>query len=313
MNALVLGGTQFIGRTLAMELVARGHAVSILTRGRLPVDYEGLHARYVADRRNAESLRQLEGKRFDAVFDVSGYGAADVRPVLEALRPGTETRYVFLSSGAVYKPSSAPLSEDAPKGENEQWGRYGTDKLAAEELLREHRSREGFALSVVRPAYVYGPGNNLYREAYLFDRLERGEVVPVPQGGTTTQFVHIDDLVNLLIDISQRALDGEIEAFNCAHPEPVGWPALVEAAAEAMDVEPRFKGVDYRGVMDPREFFPFRDCTYLLDVGRAARFGLVPAIDLREGLAETYAWYRRVRPRLIDPKMNRVEEALAAG
>ena len=82
------------------------------------------------------------------------------------------------------------------------------------------------------------------------------------------------------------------------------------AAARAANVEPRISHVE-RGALEARSYFPFRDCTYLLDVRKAARFGLpCPQTALEEGMERAYAWYRRERPQLADPKMSRVEEAL---
>lgn len=307
MRVLVLGGTQFVGRAVAEGLIACGWDVSILTRGRLPVGYSGLTRHYRADRRDPASLRELADERFDAVVDVSAYTAADVAPVLDSLRLDG-VRYVLVSSGAVYAPSDAARAEDAPTGENEVWGAYGLGKLEAERLLVAERPQRGYSLTILRPAYLYGPGNNLYREAYLFDRLERGHPVPVPAGGALTRFLHIDDFVRLVVSVL------EAEAFNCAHPEPVGWGDLVRAAAAATDVEPRIVPVDYRGAMEAREFFPFRDQAYLLDAGKAARFGLAkPSVALAEGMRSAYAWYCRERPRLADPKMTRVGEALRRG
>lgn len=310
MRVLVLGGTQFVSRAAASALVVRGHEVAILTRGRLPVACDGLSERLVADRKDAESMRQLRGRAFDAVLDCSGYVAADVACVLEALRPEAGTRYVFLSSGAVYRPADAPVAEDAPKGENEHWGPYGLGKLAAERLLEQERDRRGFELSIVRPAYVHGPGNNLYREAFLFDRIAQGLPVPVPAGDARTQFVFVDDLTDVLARLAERG-DG-VGALNCANPQPVGWVELVEAAGAAMGHAPCIVPVDYRGRMQAREFFPFRDCTYLLDMGKAARLGLgLPKTDLAEGMRRSHAWWLRERPRLADAKMARVDEALA--
>lgn len=310
MNILVLGGTQFVSRALATELIARGHDVSILTRGRRSVSYEGIKQHFIADRRDLESLRQLQDCRFDAVFDVSGYCPDDVRGVLGALRLDDRTKYVFLSSGAVYLPSEAPVVEEAPKGKNENWGAYGLDKLEAEELLVRSQPERGYSLSIVRPAYVYGPGNNLYREAYLFDRILRRQPVPIPDGCAKTQFVFIADLVAMLIDLLQIDA-GKIEAFNYTNPEPIDWETLVRTAACAAGVEPRIKKVAYRGRMEARDFFPFRDCTYLLDTGKAERFGLVPPkTSLREGLEQSYAWYRKQRPKLFDGKMAKIEAAL---
>lgn len=311
MNALVLGGTQFVGRALARELVARGHEVTLLTRGRLPVDYAGVRRHVRADRRDATGLAPLSSERFDAVFDVSAYTADDVRPVLDALRLDEGSSYVLVSSGAVYAPSDEPLAEDAPRGESAVWGSYGAGKLEAENLLIGEQRRCGFSLSIVRPAYIYGPGNNLYREAYLFDRLVQGGVVPMPEGGACTQFAFIEDVVDQLIAMAQRA-GGGAEAFNCAHPDLVDWRTLVEAAAAAVGVEPRCKEVAHRGRLEARSFFPFRDCTYLLEVGKAEAFGLgVPKTSLLDGMRQSFDWYRAACPAIADAKMTRIEEALA--
>lgn len=313
MRVLVLGGTRFVGRAVAEGLIARGWDVSILTRGRLPVGYGGLERRFVADRRDPASLRELSGERFDAVVDVSAYAAEDVRPVLDALRFGEGARYVLVSSGAVYLPADVPVAEDAPTGENGVWGAYGLGKLGAERLLAEERARLGYRLALLRPAYLYGPGNNLYREAYLFERLERGLPVPVPASGARTQFLHIDDFTRLVASVLEAG-PWDAEAFNCARPEPVGWDDLVRAAAAAVGVEPRVVPVEPRDALEAREFFPFRDRTYLLDTGKAGRFGLAcPRIGLAEGMRDAYDWFRRERPRLADPKMTRVEEALRSG
>ncbi|WP_139652389.1 NAD-dependent epimerase/dehydratase family protein [Raoultibacter phocaeensis] len=311
MNVLVLGGTQFVSRALAIRLIACEHEVTILTRGIAPVDYEGAIRHVRADRTDAASLRQMRGMRFDAVFDVSGYSVRDIAPVLESLALDERTKYVFLSSGAVYRTSDEPMAEDAPKGENEIWGAYGSGKLAAEELLCAQQSRRGFPLAIIRPAYIYGPGNNLYREAYLFDRLERGAAIPIPKGAARTQFVHIDDLVRMLEGLPRLDWRGA-EALNYTHPVTIGWEHLVASAAAAVGVEPRSAAVDYRGKLDAREFFPFRDCTYLLDTAKAERFGLaLPEVGLAKGLEEAYAWYRRARPTLHDAKMTEVEAALS--
>lgn len=255
MRVLVLGGTQFVGKALVEDLVARGWDVSVLTRGIRPLTVEGVRRWYRADRRDPSTLDALAGERFDAVLDVSAYAAEDVGPVLE-------------------------------------------------------KPRCGYALSIVRPAYVYGPGNNLLREAYLFDRLERGLPVPVPSGGARTQFALVGDVARMLAALAEP-VDWDIETFNCAHPEEVDWDGLVRAAARAAGVEPRIAHVGCGDASEARTFFPFRDCTYLLDVRKAARFGMPrPETPLDGGMERTYAWYRRERPRLADPKMSRVEEAL---
>ena len=51
------------------------------------------------------------------------------------------------------------------KPQNIFWGTYGTDKIAAEKALLE-RMKDAY---ILRPPYLYGPMNNVYREAFVFD------------------------------------------------------------------------------------------------------------------------------------------------
>lgn len=74
--------------------------------------------------------------------------------------------YVLLSSSAVY-PETAfrPFAEETAPGPNRFWGGYGLGKIAAEQALHR-RVPQAY---ILRPPYLYGPMNNLYREAFVFD------------------------------------------------------------------------------------------------------------------------------------------------
>ena len=63
-----------------------------------------------------------------------------------------------------------PFSEDQPCGRNAVWGDYGTNKLAAEQVLQE-RCPHAY---ILRPPYFYGLFENLYREAFAFDCAMQG-------------------------------------------------------------------------------------------------------------------------------------------
>lgn len=106
-------------------------------------------------------LRQYH---FDLVLDVTAYSAPDVDILLDAL--GSYDDYVLISSSAVY-PDSAPhpFTRETPTGENKFWGNYGIGKYEAEKALLSRVPKA----YVLRPPYLYGPMNNLYREAFVFD------------------------------------------------------------------------------------------------------------------------------------------------
>ncbi|ETJ25422.1 hypothetical protein Q604_UNBC17813G0001, partial [human gut metagenome] len=71
---------------------------------------------------------------FDSIIDVCGYNQQDIKNILDAV--GGFKDYIFISSSAVYPETNMqPFSENQSIGVNKIWGKYGTDKIEAEEYL----------------------------------------------------------------------------------------------------------------------------------------------------------------------------------
>ena len=100
-DLLVLGGTGFIGPHLVRHAVARGHRVTIFTRGRREAELPAGVTRLIGDRDG--KLGALEGRRFDAVIDDSATRPAWVQMSTQLLK-GSVGRYLFTSSTGVYYP-----------------------------------------------------------------------------------------------------------------------------------------------------------------------------------------------------------------
>src|SRR3954452_9562249 len=113
MNLLILGGTQFVGRHIVEALLAGGHSVSVLNRGRTRDDLPAHVERLRGDRDEGVSgLAALRGRTWDACVDVSGYTPRQVRPSAELLRASVG-RYVFVSAVSVYgDPDRGPVREN---------------------------------------------------------------------------------------------------------------------------------------------------------------------------------------------------------
>ena len=93
MNILILGGSRFLGRRLALLLHEQGQNITILNRGKTPVDLPTDVARIIADRsKPSEVTSALSGLTFDTVFDISGYRPLEVLAAVNALQvqPGKE-------------------------------------------------------------------------------------------------------------------------------------------------------------------------------------------------------------------------------
>ena len=291
MDVLVIGGSYFVGRAITEHLVRAGHDVCILNRGSRPVDGT---RQLSADRDDPIAVMEgLGGRSFDWVVDTScltGEQARIARGIL-ARRFG---RWVHLSSASVYvEDGRSPMSESQPVGRSAQWGDYGRGKLDAESAHAEIAGRDPAPVAVLRPPYVYGPGNAPEREHWLWPRILRGRPVLLPgDGSTPLQLVHADDLARAVVAAAEAELPDSVSAFNVAPAgEAPSFRAYVGALGRACGAEPRTVEVPWRKLgVAPRDFFPFRDYACVLDGTRFTETtGWSPSLDLDAGLAATFA------------------------
>lgn len=295
---LVTGGTVFVSRFVAEYFAGRDWDVYVLNRGTRP---QSAGVTLIQADRHALG-DTLRGRHFDAVIDTA-YTADDVNALLDALDSFGE--YILISSSAVY-PETAPqpFREDGPLGENRFWGRYGTDKLAAEAALLARVP----GAYILRPPYLYGPMNNVYREAFVFDCALADRPFFLPgDGGMKLQFFHIRDLCRCIDALlSQRPAQ---HIFNVGNPQAVSIRNWATRCYRAAEKAPRFVPVlDGR---EQRQYFPFYNYEYMLDVSR--QHTLLPEVTpLDEGLRESLAWYA-AHPELVNrkPLLTYIDEHLA--
>lgn len=279
MNLLITGGTVFASRFTAEYFTQKGHRVYVLNRGN--------HAQSAGviliqkDRRElGDTLKQYH---FDAVLDITAYHREDVRLLLEAL--GTFDQYIFISSSAVYPETlPQPFHEQQQCGANRYWGDYGINKLNAEAYITENIPNA----YIIRPPYLYGPMNNLYREAFVFECAEQNRPFYIPKDGKMPlQFFHIRDLCRFMELLLEKKPAEQI--FNVGNPELTDineWAAL---CYRVLGKTPEIRYVD--GQIPQRSYFPFLDYAYVLDVTRQNTL-LKETAGLFDGLCESYEWYK---------------------
>ena len=67
-KVLVLGGTRFFGRKLVELLLADGHDVTIVTRGKLANPFVGKVKHLIVNRRDTEAFsKAVEGDYYDMI------------------------------------------------------------------------------------------------------------------------------------------------------------------------------------------------------------------------------------------------------
>jgi len=197
--------------------------------------------------------------------------------------------------------------EENEKGENENWGKYGLNKKEAEDFI----INSPIPYIIIRPTYIYGENNNLYREYYFFEKIEKNEKIPVPKGKqVSNQFIYIGDLVKVLESIMKNP--HVREAYNVTNPQLISWDDLIYTCGEIIGKEPIIKYVDMEKVeFRERTYFPFRNIDFNLDINKLIEHGLyIPNVLLKEGLTATYKWFSANKPKMHDRKMNKVESVM---
>lgn len=275
---LVTGGTTFVSKYTASYFAGKGEDVYVLNRN-TKKQVEGVRL-IEADRNDLGD--KLKAYSFDLVIDVCAYTKSDIVKLTDAL--GDFKNYVLISSSAVYPETlPQPFNEEMECGENSIWGMYGVNKLEAERELQK-RVPEAY---ILRPPYLYGPMQNLYREPFVFDCADMDRAFCIPKDGNMSlQFFYVEDLCKFIEIITEKQPENKI--FNVGNKESVTieeWAKLCYKVV-GKEMEKVYVGEKHY----QRDYFPFHDYDYRLDVSRM--LALMPGTKpLTDGLLEEYMWY----------------------
>jgi len=319
MNVLIFGGTRFMGRYVLRALLDVGIDVTIANRG-TRAENKGAH-NVICDRSQPGALEQFKDSKFDAVIDFSAY-ASDWVEQAGNFFAGKISRYIFISTGAVYTSSQVfPITEDFPKGPPHPFAPYAAEKIRSESLLREFSSKGAFDTTALRLPFVMGPDNYEDRESFVFSRLLSKQPIFLANGGKSIHsFIYAEDVASAIVRILSLSRSKGSEEFNLAIPQATTSRGFVDLASEVCGIEPIV--VSYQ----PEEFqidtlnfdlknvaFPFpENNAYLSSEKILTRLGFAPAYDLKSMLAEYYEWWMKGSNKAPKeyPLENRIKEAL---
>lgn len=200
MNILIIGGTRFVGDSLSRQLLAEGHTVAVLNRGRsadtLPDSVERLRA----DIAETEAIAALlSGRTFDAVINMIASGRDRTGNLLQVVL-GCTGHYLQCGSTGVYAPLKVcPADESHPTAPPPELGGFDA-KLESDHVAREMCAERGVALTIIRPTNICGAGDvplDIWgaRNPSFFQRIIDGEIISIPDDGQALlQPVHRDDV-----------------------------------------------------------------------------------------------------------------------
>ena len=279
MNILVTGGTVFASRYVTEYFLSKGHTVYVLNRGN-NAQSEGAVLIQCDRHALGDTLKKYD---FDAVLDVTAYDREDVEDLIQGL--GKYGTYIFVSSSAVYPETlPQPFNEQQECGANSIWGDYGVKKLDAEKYVSENIRN----YYIIRPPYLYGQMNNVYREAFVFECAENDLPFYVPKDGKMgLQFLHIRDMCRFMEILLEKQPKERV--YNVGNADTVDIETWVKLCYKVLGKTPELRYVS--ADVPQRSYFPFYDYDYVLDVSK--QDSLMPEkTPLYEGLCEAYEWYK---------------------
>lgn len=254
MKALVTGGGGFLGRAIVEQLLARGDAVTILSRRRYP-EIESLGASGMAVDLSADVpdlAEKLAG--FDVVFHVAARAGVwgkksdffsinveGTRRILSAAQQAGVPRFVYTSSpSAVWSGADEDgLSESDCPYPTDYLAFYPESKAVAERLVLE-ASASGFATTALRPHLIWGP-----RDPHLVPRLlERGRAgrLRIVGGGRNrVGITYVDNAAHAHLQAADVLAPGSAnagKAYFITDDAPVVLWEWVNTLFAALDVAP---------------------------------------------------------------------------
>lgn len=311
MRIFLAGHRGMVGGAIHRALLARGmDSADILTRSHAELDLTDQAAVRDFMTRARPDAVILAAARVGGIHANDTYPAdfiydnlmIEANVIHQAFRAGVH-RLLFLGSSCIYPREAAqPMAEDAlltgplePTNEP-----YAIAKIAGIKLCESYNRQHGTDYRSVMPTNLYGPGDNFHPEnSHVLPAMirrfhearvqRRDEVIIWGSGTPRREFLHVDDMaeasvfvMDLARDIYEANTRPMLSHINVGTGEDVSIAELARMVADVTGYEGRIALDRTKPDGAPRK---------LMDVARLAAMGWRARTTLREGIAQTYAWY----------------------
>jgi GDP-L-fucose synthase len=297
----VAGHRGMVGSAIVRRLARE--ECELLTVERAEVDF----------RNQAQTAAWIQEKRPDATFlaaaKVGGILANTTYPadflydnlmieanIIEASHRAGVEKLLFLGSSCIYpKFAEQPIVEDAlltgALEPTNEW--YAIAKIAGIKLAQAYCKQHGRDFICAMPTNLYGPGDNfdldsshvmpaIIRKAHEAKQRGEREIVVWGTGTPRREFLHVDDCADACVHLMKTY--SEPGHVNVGVGEDI---TILELARLVCEI------VGFSGAIKHDYSKPDGTPRKLISVDKIRALGWLPQIELRSGVASTYAWFQR--------------------
>ena len=191
MNIAITGGTGFIGRHLAQDLISHGHDVIVIARGKYTRNTQPIEgaAFFTLDANDMDKLTQAF-KGCNAVVHCAGTSTEDAQQTFYRLHvEGTRSAVTAAEQAGVKKFVLVSYLNVRPNVKSE----YHTTKWQGEEIVRASKLN----FTIFKVGLVYGQGDHLIHNlSNLFRKMPIFAAVGLRE--KTVRLVAVQDLVEII-------------------------------------------------------------------------------------------------------------------
>lgn len=304
MKILILGGTEFVGRSVTEAALGRGWEVSVFNRGHRQPSPGAVALR--GDRSAGRAgLAALESGEWDAVVDTWTGPPTAVRDAARLLadRAG---HYTYVSTRSVYAyPAAAGLPEDGPLVSGASPDEAGDVPYPQAKLGGELAAVAAFGdrALLARPGLILGPYENIGRLPWWLNRIARGGPVLAPgPRDSPLQYIDARDLAEWVLDAADRRLHGPYNTVSESGHATMG--ELLDTCVQVTGSGAELRWTDPDTILaagvEPWTDLPvwlpageLHDTLHQGDVGKALAAGL-RCRPVGETVADTWTWLKSI-------------------
>ena len=242
MKILILGGTNFFGKELAIKLHKEGHEVTVFSR-RCPTNGLPLDIKQVRGDRSVNiDLIRMSVDTWDIIIDNICYSPGEAEIAVKVFS-GRVGQYIFTSSASIYSVldgasspyrelHSAMFKEKTSLREKDRY-QYAFNKLDAEKVFLNAFKEAKFPVSIIRFPIVIGPNDTSLRAFSYWIRLTDDKPLLLPGAASSMRYIYSKDAARAFETlISAKNTEGEI--YNFGDNQTISLEDFVKLSANIM-------------------------------------------------------------------------------